>query len=84
MSNIVKMKPRVRCARMGCMTWVFKHTEKKRILCKKCWHKMIEEAALSQPSLMHIAHSDGPHEFVVTDHLQEFIEWFDIERPEGK
>jgi hypothetical protein len=68
-----------KCAAMGCKQTVKKHTTSKRILCKKCWHSKAEEAALSRNSLMHIAHSDKPHEFVVINHLEEFIEEFDIE-----
>lgn len=70
-----------RCAGTACKNRVRLHTRERKVLCKGCWHKKIEKAALYGSSMMHVAFSDAPHEFVVIDHLKEFTDEYDIERP---
>lgn len=70
-----------KCSGKSCKNRVKVHPTNKKILCRKCWIQRAEEEAVKEPSMMHVAFSEEPHEFFVYDYLQEFINTYDIERP---
>jgi hypothetical protein len=77
--SVTELKIKVMCAGIGCKNKVLKFNTEKRILCRKCWLEKAEKAARRRDSVMHIAWSDQPHEFVRIDNLEEFIDQYDIE-----